>query len=168
MVRPIITAARLRELLHYDPSTGAFAWRVSRGNVAKGDVAGGPSANGYTKIRVEARLYLAHRLAWLYVHGEWPPHQIDHVNGARSDNRIGNLRSATSAENHQNIRAAMTNNKSGLLGVFAKRGKFASCIGLDGKNKFLGTFETPELANAAYLQAKASIHPYQTICEGTE
>ena len=104
-----LTAERLREVLAYDPDTGVFTWKArtspfSRVNV--GDVAGNLRRDGYIEICVDGRKHQSHRLAWLYVYGEWPADQIDHINGIRTDNRIANLREANNAENHHNLRKA--------------------------------------------------------------
>jgi hypothetical protein len=94
-----LTVERLRELLTYDPETGELRWRVTRRRAAKGSLAGTLNRNGYRNIEVEQRCYKAHRLAWLYVTGEWPKETIDHINCKRDDNRWANLRQATTAEN---------------------------------------------------------------------
>ena len=158
----MITQSRLKELLHYDPETGVFTWAVRRNGIRNGGVAGGLDAKGYRKIGVDGRLYLAHRLAWLYVHGVWPQAQMDHRNGVHDDNRISNLREATNAQNSQN-RALHANNTSGFPGVtwFWQRRKWMSQITFDGKRKGLGYFDDPEEAHEAYLAAKARLHAFQ-------
>jgi hypothetical protein len=112
-----LTAARLRELLHYDPETGAWTRLVSTSNhrARVGDNAGGVTGT-YVKIRVDVRQYPAHRLAWLYMTGAWPKHEIDHINGDRLDNRWCNLRPANDAEQARNKRTAV-NNEAGYKGV---------------------------------------------------
>ena len=87
-----LTAERLRQLLDYSPETGLFYWRVKRGSVAAGTEAGTWHGNGYRKIHIDGVPHLAHRLAWLYVHGEHPTGEIDHRNGNPADNRISKLR----------------------------------------------------------------------------
>lgn len=159
-----LTAARLRELLHYDPLTGAFTWRVNRGRLAKaGDVAGSPHSDGYVGIKVDGRLYLAHRLACLYVTGVWPADKLDHMVSGPGCNAWKNLRPATHAQNMQNQRKARRDNKSGFLGVSPKRGRWVASIQVDHKSRHLGYFDSPELAHAAYLEAKARLHPFQTL-----
>lgn len=163
MAKPIITAEQLRSVLHYDPDTGVFTWIVSRPKIRVGQVAGCLEGRGYRRICIDGRLYYAHRLAWLYVNGYWPSAEVDHKFGVRNDNRIGELREATHAQNCQNRRSARLDNKSGLLGVCNDRGRPVAKITLDYKSMHLGTFDTPEDAHAAYLCAKVDMHPYQTV-----
>ena len=136
-----ITADQLRALLHYDPDTGFFRWREGIDHWRAGLPAGtlykqrpnGPkrvaiiigtaSEEKYKVIGVRRRVYKAHRLAWLYVYGEWPDGEVDHINGDPADNRIVNLRVATSAENCRN-RGLRADNTSGIKGVsWSKRSK---------------------------------------------
>ena len=91
----------LRGLLAYDPSSGHFTWRVRRGRAAAGKQAGYPQSRGYIQIGVRGSLYLAHRLAWLYMTGEWPVAEIDHRDGVINNNKWENLRPATRPENQQ-------------------------------------------------------------------
>jgi hypothetical protein len=160
-----LTAERLRELLHYDTETGIFTWIVSTSvRVQVGDIAGCKNNEGYLQIKIDKRNHRAHRLAWLHTFGSWPTGQIDHINGQRSDNRIANLRSVTHSVNQQNRKFAQRSNKStGLMGVSRYGNGFRARIKLDGKSRNIGTFDTPELANAAYLSAKRDIHPGCTL-----
>ena len=157
-----LTAARLRELLSYDPDTGIFHWQVSRGSVKRGAQAGRKNDEGYIEISLDSRYYKAHRLAWLYVHGEWPTDQLDHINGARPDNRIANPREATNAENGQN-QAMYSHNTSGRRGVSWCRvvGKWKARIKANGRRIHLGYFEDIDDAARARAKAKASLHEFQ-------
>jgi hypothetical protein len=156
-----LTAQRLRELLHYDPETGIFTRAVSRQgrNGLAGCVAGGKTESGYIRISLYNRLHRAHRLAWLYMFGDWPSGDIDHINGIRGDNRIENLRDVSTSVNMQNQREAQPRNASGFLGVTIHGSRFEASIKLNGKNIYLGSYKTPELAHAAYLEKKRGIHP---------
>ncbi len=163
-----LTAALLRELFDYDADTGLFTRKVSTTNRVKvGDVAGAKNQKGYINIMVCARLHPAHRLAWLYVHGVWPQGQIDHINGIRDDNRIGNLREATNAQNKQNMHAARADSKTGLLGVRwnDRHQCWQARIMVDGKGRHLGNFSTAEDAHAAYLSAKRELHEFGEIAK---
>jgi hypothetical protein len=163
--RNTLTQARLKELLHYDPETGVFTWLVNRGRKAKaGDRAGRITDKGYNSIRVEGLCHFAHRLAWIYVHGEHPSGIMDHINGVRHDNRISNLRVSDYTENAQNRRKARSSNLSGFLGVATAGNKFQSWINIPGKKRIhLGTFITAEEAHEAYVLAKRQYHPGNTL-----
>jgi len=162
-----LTRDRLKELLHYDIDSGKFTWRNNRSNVKEGATAGCLSLNGYILIRIDRKLHLAHRLAWLYHYGDANiPRLIDHINGDKTDNRISNLRPATKVLNGQNRRSAQSNNKSsGLLGVayISHTRKFTAYIDKGGKRKYLGLFERKEDAHEAYLLAKRVLHEGCTI-----
>lgn len=153
----MITQERLKELFHYDPETGLFTRIKSYGNRKKGTTAGWNNLNGYLRIDIDKGRYYCHRLAWLYVYGEMPKHFIDHINGKPSDNRIENLRDVVQAMNMQNVQKPQPSNKLGIRGVYERRGKFSSQIRSKGKVKYVGDFATPELAKAAYLEAKREI-----------
>lgn len=163
----MLSAAELRELVHYDPDTGVFTRRAHVNSRAPaGAVCGSVRKYGYLEFRVKGRLHKAHRLAWLYMTGEWPARVIDHINGITSDNRWANLRHVDCATNIQNMRRPMkTNQTTGVLGVtFSKKYKhFKAQLSVDGKTKYLGVFKTAEDASAAYLAAKRTHHPGCTL-----
>lgn len=146
-----ITQSRLKELLDYNPETGCFTWLVSRQCVQKGDPAGSlHKAKGYIFIRADLARYAAHRLAWLYVYGEWPKKEIDHINGVRSDNRIENLRDVTHAMN-------LLNQVSATGTTFRPNGSWEASSKSHGKTTYLGRFKTFEQANSAYVSHKKQI-----------
>ena len=166
MAKTDLTAQRLRELLQYDPETGVFTWRVSRGRTAKAGGVAGADTHGYVVIMIDGKGYGAHRLAWLYVHGVWPTGHIDHVYGDTSDNRIKVLRDVTQSVNSQNQRSAKRNNKSsGLLGAYWHNisNKWMSHISFGGKKRHLGMFATAQEAHEAYMAAKRQFHEGCTI-----
>ena len=102
-----ITQAKLKELLSYDPETGDFTWLVGRKMAGK--KAGSPHNQGYFTIRISRKLYLSHRLAWLYVYGAFPKIDLDHINGVKSDTRIDNLRECSESQNQWNSRKPKNN-----------------------------------------------------------
>ena len=154
--RPELTAEYLRSILHYDPATGVFTWKVRTANSVKvGDVAGSPDGHGYLLISVRSRLHKAHRLAWLHTYGVWPKDQIDHINRIGTDNRISNLREATNKQNNQN-RSKPSNNTSGCTGVRwnKQNSKWRAQIMHNYKQISLGYFTTLEEALSARKAAQ--------------
>jgi len=154
----IPTQEKLRELLEYNADTGSFVWRRPIARCLKaGDPAGYVTNRGYRIISVLGRPYMAHRLAWLYVHGHWPAGEIDHVNHDRLDCRIKNLREATRSQNLGNMRRSHKNN-SGHKGVCwdRSRNKWVAYIGGHSTRKYLGRFDTLDAARTAYAKAASS------------
>lgn len=163
MAKPILTAARLRELLHYDPETGFFTSKRGAGRVPTGARSGGLKSQGYRYIEIDGVKHKEHRLAWLYVTGEWPEHTIDHINGVRDDNRFMNLRDVSRSINKQNTRSSYACNPSGFLGVSRHQHLWQASIQINRKQKYLGRFKTPEEAHEAYLSAKRLLHEGNTL-----
>lgn len=158
----MLTHERLQELLHYNPLTGVFKWAIPRPGTRAGTIAGAIHHSGYVHIQVDGMMYTAHRLAWFYMTGSWPVDEIDHKDRVRGNNVFDNLREATGLENKQNKGMAHSN-KVGLLGVCKNGSGFMATIRLNKKQRYLGTFKTPELAHQAYLIAKRKLHEFGTI-----
>ena len=156
---PPLTAERLREVLDYNPETGVFVRRVrSSQNTHVGDVAGGADGKGYWRVRVDGRRIKAHQLAWLYMTGEWPRHEIDHADCDGLNNAWSNLRQATRAQNMAN-RTVRRGSRSGIKGVtFYKRNQWKVAISVNGKKKHLGLFECVGAAQLAYALAAIREH----------
>lgn len=154
-----IDCNRLREVLEYQPDTGMFFWKKAPSGRLPNQKAGGKDREGYIRIRIDNVKYAAHRLAWMYVHGDFPKNFIDHINGIKSDNRICNIRDVTRSENMQNINRPQ--GKNAYLGVHLrkKNSKYQAKIGINGKQINLGDFSTAEEARNAYLDAKKIYHP---------
>lgn len=155
-----VTEDELKRLLSYDPESGEFRWLVCSPKKPQmlGTVAGTPLL-GYTVIRINRRGYKAHRLAWLYMHGEMPSCDIDHINCLKSDNRLANLRLCTKAGNGQNTRKR-PNMSSRYKGVSRRRltGKWKAGIDVQGRKIYLGYHDTEEAAYAAYREAALRYH----------
>lgn len=164
MAKADLTAQRLRELLHYDPETGVLTRAVSTSCRARaGAVAGCINASGYRQIGFNKTLFYAHRLVWLYVHGEWPKGHIDHIDGDKTNNRLNNLRDASGFVNSQNRRCASSNSAHGFLGVTKNKRRWSARIFANGTQIHLGTFDSPEEASATYVAAKRIEHGGCTI-----
>lgn len=156
----MITAQHLREILHYEPTTGFFTWlKCGTRTDLVGKRAGTLDAYGYVNICVGQKQYKGHRLAWLYMTGVWPDHEIDHENLIHDDNRFDNLREASTFQNNQNVSLKKSNN-SGFKGVYfdghAKR--WRATIRHNGTRTYIGVFTTPEAAGKAYAAAAKKLH----------
>lgn len=156
-----------KKLLRYNPDNGKFYWLATtkHGSVKAGDVAGSTMKTGYMQIKIKQKMYLQHRLAYLFTYGRWPKQEIDHINGDKSDNRIINLRDASPSLNKQNRRTASERNKTGYLGVYycKTRDCYTAQILVDGSNKHLGAYNNPKDAHNAYVKAKRKYHEGCTI-----
>jgi hypothetical protein len=149
----MLTAAELRKHVSYDPETGVFL-RVHcpRRPDLVGKQAGTFDSKGARQINIGGRLYLAHRLAWLYINGSMPSMDIDHKDGDPSNNRWENLREATDSQNQANSKRPK-NNTSGSKGVWREMatGRWNAYLNAAGKRIYLGTYDTVVEASAAYL-----------------
>lgn len=156
--------ATLIKLMSYDPVTGLFKWKKRRRGVSTSKALGTDNGYGYLRITVLGVSRYAHRLAWLYVYGEMPANEIDHINGIKSDNRICNLRPATPGQNKQNMRRAQSNSKSGYLGVswHKKAKKWQAHISVNRKHIYLGLHDDIDSAYASVLKAKETHHPFSS------
>lgn len=136
-----MTQDELKKVLSYDPCTGIFT-RKGRptGRVNK----------GYVQISIKSRLYSAHRLAWLYMTGEWPALEIDHRDGNALNNSWSNLRLATRGQNCQNCKVRK-DNSTGAKGVYpAGGGRFMAQVRANGarySRAFAGLEEAAEWAD---------------------
>ena len=153
--RKIVSVEQVRNALNYSPETGEFHRRVGR---YAGQLAGAYNSDGYRRIQVDGRTYYAHRLAWLHVYG-YLPHEIDHINGDRSDNRICNLREASRVLNIANKKVRTVYGHKGVARSKRKgEPAWAAYIRVDGKSKRLGTFNTIEEAATAYRKAAVALY----------
>lgn len=160
-----VERAAVAAVINYDPMTGDFRWKF-RNNVQPvwnvryaGKLAGYIRYDGYRDLCFFNKHYLAHRVAWLLVHGAWPEFLIDHRNMKKDDNRIVNLREATMTQNLANAEKQKANT-SGFKGVgFVPRiGRWRARIKDAGKEVHLGYFDSPAEAASAYKNAAVRIH----------
>ena len=144
--------------MHYDPETGVFTRRIILSNRSKPGVPAGHAkqcgGHKYSIMRVDGGDYYAHRLAVLYMTGQWPAGDVDHVDRDGLNNRWNNLREATRSQNNAN-KCVDSRNRFGLKGVRkSKNGKRFTTV-VDGR--YAGTFDTPEEAHAAYVAKAAEV-----------
>jgi HNH endonuclease len=169
-IKALPPRALVRQLLSYDADTGVFTWRprpremFTREGMWRwwnkqfaGKIAGCPVAAGYIRIGLLGVTYRAHRLAWLYVHGEPVPDVPDHIDTDRTNNRIDNLRAATDADNQANSRM-QSNNQTGVKGVTRRKRGFEAHIMRHGKWHYIGCFPTLEAAATARREAAERLH----------
>jgi HNH endonuclease len=151
----MLTHTNLVQRMEYFPETGLLCWRPD------GVIATTDTKRGYKLCRIFGKTYQAHRLIWLYVHGNWPVFFIDHINGNPSDNRIANLRDVPQSENLQNQRKAHKNSKSGLLGVTwdKQHNSWKARIMAFGVDYQLGMYKDKYQAHQAYILKKRELHP---------
>jgi len=153
----MIDAITLRQTFVYDAATGLF-YRAGRYPIRP---SGRADPKGYITIKIHGRVYFAHRLAWLYIYGEWPSEIIDHINRERDDNRICNLRDVSSSQNNLNRTLnPQGRGASGRKGVTVLKRKdgtlrYQAVICRGGDVVYLGLFEDIKTAAAAYEAAAA-------------
>lgn len=162
----MLTQTRLRELFDYNPETGIFTRRppakrkagnrLSYFNKPAGSL---HNIHGYVSIHIDGEKFRASRLAWLYMTGEWPQHEVDHINGNRANDSWANLREANSSEQKMNT-AIRSDNTSGVKGIGwnKRQGKWHARIKAYGVQTHLGYFDDLEQAKAARKAAEVRIH----------
>ena len=151
-----LTAEWVRDNFVYEPTTGIFLWKKAGYGRMLGKILGTKVWPGYLTMKANGIVYYAHRLAWLYVHGEWPNGHIDHIDGNKSNNAISNLRIATPSQNSVSKRT--TRRVAVSRGVMPHGKGFVARIHFGGKRHYLGYFSTAEAAKAAYEAKAKEIH----------
>lgn len=154
-----LTQDILKSLLHYDPKTGLFTWLVTNSNRAKAGSIAGCVVGQHISITIDRRMHRAHVLAWLYMKGVWPDHEIDHEDHNGYNNIWTNLRRATHQQNMMNCRRDRKNNTSGLRGVYwnKKDKRWRAQISVNGTNIHLGNFINKEDASVAYEEMRREL-----------
>jgi hypothetical protein len=149
----------LKELVNYDPNTGVFAWKKIRPGVSSSKKFGSLKPSGYIVVLINKKLYRLHRLAWLYMTGEWPENEIDHINGNKADNRFCNIRKATKAENNWNkkVRKDSTTGVKNVL-YYPKYQSYYVRITANKIAHSFGPFKTKDQAALVAKEKRAEIH----------
>ena len=151
----------LKEHFEYVPETGKLLWKKVNSNAVKVGQEAGHLSQGYIRTYVKGKQVMVHKIIWALTYNEWPDGDIDHINMNRADNRLSNLRKVTRSENFYN-RTKYKNNTTGYKGVTAhtvKNGtKFVARIRYDNKQKYIGIYNSPEEAKAAYDEAAKLYH----------
>lgn len=150
----MITQARIKELFVYDPESGIFTYKRKMGRNGPGDTVGNRHNMGYVKIFADGKSYLAHRLAYLYMTGEFPPDQIDHINHLRHDNRWENLRPVGYAQNSKN-KSCRRRSRCVIAGVRWRDKRWYVMTYHQGKEIYLGSF--PDLFSAVCARRSSDI-----------
>ena len=145
--------------LAYDEETGILTWKIKKNGIRKNRVAGTMftcerTKTQYLRIRVNGKAYMAHRIAWLIITGEWPESLLDHINGNGLDNRKENLREVSIATNAKNARLS-SRNTTGTTGVYCINNQWKAFVRVDYRLIPLGSFQTKADAIAARKQAES-------------
>jgi len=168
MNKESLSQDELKRALDYNPDTGIFTWRKKMARRVKVGAVVGHSRKGYLRVQLYGKFHNLHHLAWFYVYGEWPKGQIDHINGARDDNRVENLRDVDQNVNQRNAKQRK-DNKSGITGVSwaANCNKWMAYITVDGKRTTLGFF-TDKYRAASVRHLAMELHGGFTERHGTD
>lgn len=153
-----LTQARLKQLLHYDSITGLFTHIEVRRNNNLNKPVGSINSKGYTVIKLEGMSYSGHRLAWLYMTGQWPKDEVDHKDTVKHNNIWENLREANRYQNMQN-RGVKQDSKTKVKGVkLTPDNTYIATIKFHNNIIHLGTFKTIDEAKASYINAANFYH----------
>tara|TARA_Y100000389_G_scaffold45658_1_gene40516 strand:+ start:7166 stop:7681 length:516 start_codon:yes stop_codon:yes gene_type:complete len=154
MTKPITLPSqkKLQELFDY--RDGQLYWKERiNSSIDLSKPAGYIRNDGYRGIKIEGKTYKAHRLIWKYHYGKDPKELIDHIDGNKTNNNMENLREATQQQNGFN-RGPQKNNKLGIKGVRKQKNKYIAAIVINGKEKYLGMFNTIEEARLVREEAE--------------
>lgn len=156
----IVAPSLILALIDYDAEAGFLTWRYREweseewNSINAGQRACFPASDGYRCVVVSGRTFMAHRVAWVIMTGDWPEKILDHIDGVRWNNTWDNLRQATHGQNSANA-PLRSHNTSGLKGVHFKKstGRWLASITVARKSRHLGYFDTKEEAHEAYMKA---------------
>ena len=151
-----LTQDRLKKLMSYNPGTGVFTWKESRGSISSGQIAGSKHSKGYLVARIDGTLYFLHRLAFLYMTGSHPPELTDHINGSRDENQWDNLRAVDAGENNKNVKKR-SDNSSGLQGVSWAKKAGSWHVYINEKMGRTNLCHTPDFFEACCVRKSAEL-----------
>lgn len=154
----IISAEKLKEFYFYCPNTGIFTRKKPILNFNIGDISGSKDGRGYLRMSIDNQRYWAHRLAWLYMTGEYPNDAIDHIDGNKSNNSFNNLRLANKSQNGCN-RSKPSNNTSGIKNIrfCNQRNKWIAQVQFKGKN-YARRFNNLDDAQKHTIELRQKLH----------
>ncbi|NTF54402.1 HNH endonuclease [Agrobacterium rhizogenes] len=132
----------------------SYSYNPETGEITHNGRTVGHGSGRYMAVRANTFMVKSHLLAWALMTGSWPLISVDHINRDGCDNRWENLRLATPSQQQANRRVY---SKSGVRGVSWYRGKWVAHVGCNGKNKYLGRFNTKEAAGAAVEKERQRI-----------
>lgn len=159
----------LKQCFHYDPENGRLSWKERPPSHFKNEAAWKgfnkrfagrqtPSCSKrYDSVAVDGETVLAHRVIWAIEYGVWPDHLIDHADGIKKNNRLSNLRAATTQQNRWNSRHKKPN-LLGFKGVGKQWDKYRAAIKINGRTRHLGVYDTPEEAHEVWCLAADLLH----------
>jgi len=149
-----LTADKLRKILKYDPATGLFEWLQPSPGRKLGAPIGKVVGDWYVQLMIGGKNYKGHRLAWLYMTGNWPQQEIDHKDRDRRNNAWANLRLVSHKQNAENV-AVRRHSSSQVKGVYwdKVRRKWEAYITHNKRRKHLGRFVL--LSDAILARSKA-------------
>ena len=152
----MITTELVQHLFDY--RDGKLYWKNSKRDGWNGKEAGNLQSNGYIVVKINNKLYKAHRVIWLW-HGKELPEELDHINGCRHDNNMSNLRACNRFENAKNLKRPITN-KTGFKNVILnnKNKNYNVVITANGKKMHIGAFKDLELAELVAIEARNKYH----------
>lgn len=140
------------ELFRYDPAEGILYWRNGRR-------AGYIAEDGYIRVNIKKKNYMAHNLIWAYMTGKWPVLEVDHSDNCGSNNKWSNLRAATRSQQLLNTRVRR-DNALGIKNVHLHKpsGKYQVKMRIQGKDKSFGYYSDLELADLVATEARDKFH----------
>ena len=158
-----MTKERLLEMFEHDARRGVLIWKAKPNRkIIIGTIAGSLNkTTGYIQVRIDGVVYSLHRLIWLYVHGTWPRDEIDHIDLNKTNNRIENLREATSSNNKCN-QTVRSDSMSRVRGIYEDKRRiarrFRPHVAINGKRHWLGSFASKEEAAAVRRASVVKYH----------